>query len=167
MTIQISAVPAWRAAIVSLDTTLNVNEIICEAPGSPPTKQVVFANYQTTYQITGYNDFSGMHSACLGTGAETFTIDDNPLSNFAWISGTTGSSPMVSITKTSPTDYSGSYQIKHIHGQVMESHELVICGVVLPDPSTMYVKGGPQNSIVKQLGVFTFDLEWMPYSYSS
>ena len=49
----------------------------------------------------------------------------------------------------------------------MESHELVVCGVVLPSPSTMYVKGGPQNSIVKQLGVFTYDLEWMQYSYSS
>ena len=47
----------------------------------------------------------------------------------------------------------------------MEFHELVVCGVVLPDPSIMYVKGGPQNSVVKQLGVF--DLEWMQYTYSS
>ena len=72
---------------------------------------------------------------------------------------------MVSITKTSPTNYSGRYQIKHIHGDIMEFHELVVCGVVLPDPSIMYVNGGPQNSVVKQLGVF--DLEWMQYTYSS
>ena len=50
----------------------------------------------------------------------------------------------------------------------MESHELVVCGVVLPDPSAMYVNpGAPQNSIVKQLGVFSFDLEWTPYGYST
>ena len=170
VTLKLQAVPLWRAAIVFDETTLEVREVNCILSTTSPVTIIVQIQGDTFPLVSPiYTDFSSMHASCLGTDPESFEIDGQVVSTGAvpWATETLGSAPTLTFSHSLPLDYIGTHTIVHKQGFYTETNNVIVCAAVLPDLASTWVKGADEISIVRQLGVFTYEIEWSASTWNT
>ena len=118
-----------------------------------------------------FNGLVDLDYRCLEVGTDEFTINNQPLSEYPWLSQSDNVLQLV-ITDPDQIDFEGRYLGTHIRGKASQSFELVVC--VIHKPSTSFlIKEQVYGEFVRGIYIETehyegvYNVELNPYTVTN